>query len=123
MAQILDYYEMVIHRRSGDERILTETELVDAQVCEAESGGDQASERIVGLDGLPGLEDDAESAAIRNELISEVRKIPGYDVWHMSEILGMRQDEIGETLGLSQGRVSQLLKQFKEQARTLVDDN
>jgi predicted XRE-type DNA-binding protein len=114
---------MVIHRRSGDERILTETELVDAQVCEAESGGDQASERIVGLDGLPGLEDDAESAAIRNELISEVRKIPGYDVWHMSEILGMRQDEIGETLGLSQGRVSQLLKQFKEQARTLVDDN
>ena len=123
MAQILDYYEMVIHRRGGDERILTETELVDAQVCEAESRGDQSSERIAGLDGFPGLKDDPESVAIRNELISEVRKIPGYDVWYMSEILDMRQDEIGETLGRSQGRVSQLLKQFKEQARTLVDDN
>ena len=124
---MLHRYDMVIQRRAiqrrdREEHIFSETELVGGQMLSAEQWGAETADGEWGLDTLPGRADEAASSAVANEILDKLRLIPGFAAWHMSKFEDKVQKEVATALNRSQGRVSQLIKEFEEQARPLIED-
>lgn len=122
LTDMLHRYDMVIQRRDGEEPIFSETELVQWAMVGAEQWGANGSDIESGFDILPGRGDAPESVTIAHDILDKLRPIPGFAAWHMSKVEDKTQEEVAGALNRSQGRVSQLIKDFKEQARPLIED-
>jgi hypothetical protein len=120
LTDLLHRYDMVVQRRSGEEHIFSETEFTIAQEAEATQWGRDSSDITWGFDSFLGPAESSESAAVVKEIEDKLRNIPGYAAWHMTEVEDKTQAEVAVALNLSQGRVSQLIRQFRAQARDLV---
>ncbi len=99
--------EWAVERRTGRERIVFDSELQAA--AQAEEGEDAPESGLAAL----GQEDEELEALLT---LHGLRDIPGYEAWHMHEILGMTQDEIARELGCTQAWVSKQIKRFRHEA-------
>ena len=96
----------VVQRRTGPERVRPEADL-----------GEGVSRRYVGDRTV----DPAEDAAT-NELLEAVERLAGHDVFVRIELQGKTQQQVATELGLTQGRASQILKDFRKKAQRVAVD-